>query len=140
MQRKQKKDCTLHSDNIEYVLRYQEATGEKYFSSTLDRIIREHQELSGGQEQKLAESVIQLFSQKYDNLFTRLRLATNATDFNTQVIIEVLNSLLLNLDVNQAYQSSKVKSEVIKTGETEVKARIAYMKQLKDNKTKGEKK
>lgn len=140
MQRKLKRECTLHSDNVDYVLRYQEETGEKYFSSTLDRIIREHQELSSGQEEKLAQSIMQLFSQKYENLFTRLRLATNAADFNTQVIIEVLNSLMLNLDVSQAYQSSQVKSDVIKAGETEVKARIAYMKQLKDNKSKGEKK
>lgn len=140
MQRKMKKECTLHSHNIEYVLRYQEGCGDRSFSAALDRIIQEHQELSCGRDEKLAELVVQMFSQKYENLFTRLRLATNATDFNTQLVIEVLNSLLLNLDINQPYQSSKVKSDVIKSSEAEIKARIAHMKQIKDNKAKQEEK
>lgn len=116
-------------------INYLEEFGEKNNlnqTESLERIIREHKSQSESEIDLIANKVIEKFDDKYKNLFTRLRLATNYTEKNAQVILEVLNSLIINMDYDDAYTSTLFKSKILEESEKEVKRRIAEYKQIND--------
>ena len=117
-------------------INYLEEFGEKNNlnqTESLERIIREHKSQSDSEIDLITDKIIQKFDDKYKKLFTRLRLATNYTEKNVQVIIEILNRLIINMDYDDTYTSTLFKSKILEECEKEVKRRIAEYKQINDN-------
>lgn len=133
-ERKVKKDITMSKDNYEYVVKYQSEKKLRSFSAALDEIVRDHKEGSGENIQNIAVAVIEKYEKKYSNLLNRLRVGVNSSDFNSQVLIELFNTLILNLDITTGYPTAEVKADPLRMSEAEVKKRIAYLKQVKDDK------
>ncbi|MGN0173637.1 MAG: hypothetical protein ACI39F_04275 [Acutalibacteraceae bacterium] len=128
----------------ETAIKYIESIAEKEKTSNttaLEMIIAEH---SNNQNQSLAnevaEKVIEEFEKKYKNLFTRLRLATNYTDRNVQIELEMWNTLFSALKMQDvpALPTKEKKVEALNQAEFNVKQRINDFKQQKNDSSKKE--
>lgn len=131
---KVKKECTLYNDNIEYVKRLKEERSASSFSAALDIIISEHKKNNGEQINALADIFIQKIDEKYGNLFTRLRLGVGTADKNSQVIIEILNSMVLNQEMDRVYSTEVLEADITKESKEIVTKRIENYKQRKNHK------
>jgi len=116
-----RKECTLYKDNIDHVLRVKEEHSSKSFSAALDIIISEHKKNNGEQINALADILIQKLDVKYGNLFTRLRLGVGTADKNSQVIIEILNSIILNQEMDRVYSTEVLEADITKESKDIVK-------------------
>ena len=67
-------------------------------------------------------------------MFTRLRLRLTTSYKNRQVMLEILNSIILNLSMDKMYDTDILESNIVKESKDTVKNRIEKYKQLKDNK------
>lgn len=131
---KVRKECTLYNENLEYVKKIKEDRNVSSFSAALDIIISEHKKNNGEQINALADIVVARITEKYENLFTRMRLGVNTADRNSQVMLEILNSLIWHLEAENFYPTDKMEAEIVKESIEHVKKKIEYYKQLKDNK------
>jgi len=132
--RKLRKECTLYNKNIEYVEDLKEKRNLRSWSAALDIIISEHRNNNGDQINAMADIIVKKIETKYSNLFTRLRLGTGTADKNSQIIIEILNSLVFNLEFTKAFTTDVVPTDIILESQDTVKKRIERYKQIKDNK------
>ena len=82
----------------------------------------------------VAEKLLTKIEKKYKNMFTRLRLGVTTADKNSQVMLEILNSIILNLSMDKMYDTDILESNIVKESKDTVKNRIEKYKQLKDNK------
>lgn len=57
-------------------------------------------------------------------------------DRRTEVIVEILNSLVYHLEAEDSYNTELMKSAIVEDSENTVKRRVARLKQIKDNKRK----
>lgn len=103
-------------------------------TKAIERMIQEHSSLC--QEELIADAVVKKIEERHSNLFTRIRLATTMTGRNVDVILEILNTIIVNENIQNAYTSRIAKSDVWEDCEEEVKRRIAEYKQINDNKKK----
>lgn len=103
-------------------------------NAALNKLICEHQNYQGKEADLLAEKVINLLEEKHKNLFTRIRLASTMADRRTEVIVEILNSLVYHLEAEDSYNTEIMKSAIVEDSENTVKRRVARLKQIKDNK------
>lgn len=92
----------------------------------LDKIIMEHKQYYNGLLEAISDKVMEKFNDKYENLFTRVRLGANGADKNTQIILEVLNTMLFYSDAKEMEVTSTdvIKSPVLSGAEETVKKRI----------------
>ncbi len=125
-----RKQITLSEDVIEYL----ESISGSGISKTIELIVRQHKDMNGEQMKVLANMILNMFEEKYKNMFTRIRLASNSSDINSQIILEILNSIILNSEIEQYYSTDIYESDIIKDSKKSVKDRIARLKQIKDNK------
>lgn len=58
-------------------------------------------------------------------------------DRRTEVIVEILNSLVYHLEAEDSYNTELMKSAIVEDSENTVKRRVARLKQIKDNKKEG---
>ena len=82
-------------------------------NAALNKLICEHQENQGQEIDILAKKVIDLLEGKYKNLFTRIRLASTMADRRTEVIVEILNSLVYHLEADDSYNTELMKSAIV---------------------------
>lgn len=126
----------LNEDTINYIKLYKEEKQLGSLTKAFELIVQEHMAAGMRQEESIANRVIDLFEKKYGNALTRIRLASRTSDINSQILIEVINSILYSGNITSSFVSTDImKNEIIEKSEDKVKAKIAYYKQLKDNKS-----
>lgn len=129
----------LSDEILEYLKAYKEENHLSSITNTLELIIHEHQELNLRQNEVIANSVVEKIESKYGNAFTRIRLATRTADINSQIMIEIMNSIL-NSDIDAVFVPTDIlKHDIVEKSEDKIQARIAYYKQKNDDKKKGKK-
>lgn len=133
---KVKKNLTLSPDTLQYVNKYIQKHNEVLHkrlsvSQAIDNIVAEHKNM--GVNDLQTDKFIKAFDEKYGNLFNAMKRSVSATDINVQVIIEILNSLVTNLEVEQFYDSKDAANSIIIESKFEVRKNIAHTKQQKDN-------
>lgn len=86
----------------------------------------------------IAKKVIDAFDEKYKNLFTRLRLGVRASDLNSQIMLELLNTILVNMSIQEkdVVLTDKFTNPALRHSTELVKNRLAAAKQRKDYKKK----
>lgn len=129
-----KKNLTLYEDTIDYLEMIKQKNSLPSVSAAIDLVVQEHKNNSREQTDKIANRMADILSERYENLFTRLRLGTTTADRNSQVIIEALNSIILNYEIKDSYSTEIVESNIISDSKETVKKRIERYKQLKDSK------
>lgn len=130
-----KKNLTLYDNTLEYLELVKQKNSLTSISAAIDLVVQEHKTNSQNQVDIIANRVADIIHERYENLFTRIRLGTTTADRNSQVIIEALNSLILNLEVKDSYSTDVLESTIIADSKDTVKKRIEHYKQLKDNKS-----
>lgn len=131
---KEKKELTLYKENIEYIKKVKSEQGLRSMSAAVDYIIMQHRKMTDEQTDSVAEKLLSKIEEKYKNMFTRLRLGVTTADKNSQVMLEILNSIILNLSMDKMYDTDILESNIVKESKDTVKNRIEKYKQLKDNK------
>lgn len=131
---KEKKELTLYKENIEYIKKVKSEQGLRSMSAAVDYIIMQHRKMTDEQTDIVAEKLLTKIEEKYKNMFTRLRLGVTTADKNSQVMLEILNSIILNLSMDKMYDTDILESNIVKESKDTVKNRIEKYKQLKDNK------
>lgn len=129
---KQRKHIVLSAEAEEYIEAYRKNHGCS-FSSAVDSIILEHRARENGEADEIAARVVAAFDSKYSAALTRIRLGVNGADRQTQMMMEMLNSMCCDMKINY-YASDLVPSDAIKGAKKTVDQRIANFKQKKDNK------
>lgn len=131
---KEKKELTLYKENIEYIKKVKSEQGLRSMSTAVDYIIMQHRKMTDEQTDSVAEKLLSKIEEKYKNMFVRLRLGVTTADRNSQVILEILNSMILNMSMDKMYDTDILESNIVKESKDTVKNRIERYKQIKDNK------
>lgn len=129
----------LKQPTIDYVISYQEERNLNSITAAVEMIINEHKAANMNTNEDIANRIIEKFENKYGNALTRIRLASNAADVNIQILMEIINSFAINntFDIGEFVSIASMKAPVLEEAEQTTKSKIAYYKQLKDNKKKG---
>lgn len=127
MDKKVRIEFRLNNNSFEYLDNF---ANEKHINRTeaLERIIMFHQEKSSDEIDIIVERLLSKYDEKYKNFFTRQRLATNYTEQNVQIVLQVLNSLLVHFDIHESYTTDIIKTPVLQESEEFVKKQIAAYK------------
>lgn len=117
-------------EECKYIEQFAKEHEIKSFTTSLKQIIREHKE-SPAVEKRIVDAI----DDKYKNLFTRLRLGTNETDKNVQIILECINAIASKYAI-EALPTDLVETTLLKESRETVKERIKGYKEKKDWKKK----
>lgn len=130
----------LRQSSVDYINSYKEQYQLSSVTKAVELIINEHRAATLNQNEDIANRVIEKFESKYGNALTRIRLGTNAADVNIQILMELINSFAINntFEIGEFVSIATMKAPVLAEAEHTTKAKIAYYKQLKDNKKRGE--
>lgn len=85
-------------------------------------------------EDIIVKKVLDAFENKYKNLFTRIRLGVRTADLNSQITLEVLNTILANMNIQQkdVVTTEKFTNPALKDSKELIKIRLENIKQKKD--------
>lgn len=88
------------------------------------------------QIKELSDDIIKKFDEKYGNSLTRIRLGVNTADINSQILIELANSILqfqgYKKDVFTS--TSVMENPVVTSAKDDIRDKIAKLKQARDHK------
>lgn len=126
--RKIRKDLALSPESIQYLNEYVEQHPELRISGAVDRIIEEHK--------KLTESAL-----KKQEISTKvLAVKLNEAIWNSRVLVEMMNSLVVSLKLDKDYTTDFFKSNVLIKSEEAVRKALdhdlqtsAYNKRKREN-------
>lgn len=113
----------LSSETAQYIKTFAEERKISQ-SKALEKIIEQNKKEKTNVINQIADAVIKSFEEKYGNILTRIRLGTNVADRNSQILIEILNTLLLENSIDDYHSTDKIKSVVLSDAEQNVKDRI----------------
>lgn len=74
------------------------------------------------------------YKRNFETELKRIRLGTNSTDRNTQILIELLQGFMIMKNINRIPLTKDYKAQFLKDAEQLVKERITHLKQKKDSK------
>lgn len=131
MPNKKRYNITLEDETITFLDKIKKVKKFTSRSQAIDYIVSNYQNLENNE---FADLVAKKIAAEYENLFTRMRLGINTADRNSQVILEILNSIVFSLGVDKAFDTEVMQTDVVRDSKQIVKDRIARYKELKDNK------
>lgn len=126
--REQQKHVRISPEAEKVLLDIQEEKGLRSLSGTLDYIILDY-----ANNRNIADSVAAKVTESLSKVLTRIRLGTNTADINSQITIELLNSIVYQFGVKPMTTEFEETSAVA-VCRSHVKGKIADMKQKKDSK------
>ena len=110
--KKVKLDITISQSTREYIDYVKKEHNLRSLSQAVDYIVQ--QERKNDNVDVLADRILEKLKDKYENMFTRIRLGVNTADKNSQIMIEILNSMIYSLGVNQCYDTDIIKTDVVR--------------------------
>lgn len=137
-----KKRWTVSEDNIQYIQDYKVLNDFNSESETIRMILKEHEEykkkifdlnyISESIKHDLLKSVSGVISETILEELRRVRLGTNNTDRNTQILLELLQGWMVLSNVQAITSTENIKPDFLNFAESVVKNRIVHQKQKKD--------
>lgn len=133
MPEKIRKNIRLTPQLNQALQRYAADTGESetlIIAQALERFFSGQ----GQENEEIADLFLQKFDEKYSNYMTRVRLASRGADENTQVLLEIVNTVLFlqGIKGDKFLPMDKTEHSLLKRAKEAVKERIARFKQRKD--------
>lgn len=128
-----KRDLTLEESTVDFVTQYKIEHCLRSFSAALDEIISKYKDHQNGFVEEVGKSTLIEIKGEYDEIIKKTKFSARSADINSQVIIEILNTILLSMEMEHYYPSSEVTSTVLSSAQKTVTDRIAYYKQYKEN-------
>lgn len=119
-----KRTYRLSEENIKYIETIKKEKHLKYTSDSLDLIIREHEKntnfLYNGLAKFLADEILDEIKKELKSI----KLASNSSDKNTQIILEMLNGLFIKEEIGAIFTSKEDLSKGLNIARNFVEDRI----------------
>lgn len=122
---------TLEDDVMDYIDEIKEMQSLNYNGEAITFLVNEHKRLMKNQWSLnyIAEAVTNNLYQTLKEELSRIRLGTNNTDRNTQIIMEVLNGMMINDNVENIMTTDQLESDGLKTAKNTIQERIENKRQ-----------
>ena len=120
-----KKDYMLSINSVEYITEVKEKNHLKYNSEALELIIREHRNNSDITTEVMINLIGEKLSEKLKAELLGIKKASNESDKNTQIIIELLNGLFVKSGYKLLATTGDIKCKAIDNATEFVEKRIA---------------
>lgn len=104
-------------------------------TEALERIVLDYNRR--GSDEDLVRMLLQAIDDHYKNFFTRIRLGVRSTDINSQVILEILNTLIYNQSIPVAILTDDKPTPVYLESQKHIQEKIKAFMNLKRDKEKG---
>ncbi|WP_342514296.1 hypothetical protein MKY34_05995 [Sporosarcina sp. FSL K6-1522] len=133
MQTKHQFRARVKNINYDYLEDYQIVNDYSNIGETLDAILEEHKELkkNNWNLHYIAHSVANVVNESISNELNRIRLGTNNTDRNTQVIIELVQGFMQMENLEHIPTTDIYKPTFLTATESVIQDRITHQKQRK---------
>lgn len=128
---KQRFKLSLDQDVIDYIEEIKEEKKLNFNGDAIAFLVADHQRLKKEQWSLnyVAEAVTNNLHQTLKEELSRIRLGTNNTDRNTQIIMEVLNGMMINDNVENIMTTDQLESDGLKTAKSTIQERIENKRQ-----------
>ena len=90
-----RKEYKMTEKNVEYIEEVKDKNNLKYNSEALDLIIREHRQNSDITTEAMIKLIAKEVSEQIKLDFKGIKKASNDTDRNTQILLELINGLFV---------------------------------------------
>ena len=132
---REKKMFVVSKENFNYIEEVKEKNHLKYNSEALELIIREHRNNSDITTEVMINLIGEKLSEKLKSELLGIKKASNESDKNTQIIIELLNGLFVKNGYSILATTGEIKCEAIDKATEFVKKRIASKRVAKLDRT-----
>ncbi|MEG0237836.1 hypothetical protein [Cetobacterium sp.] len=119
-----KKMFVISDENLGYLKQVKESKNLKYDSEALELIIREHKENSDLTRDAVIEIISENIANKIDIKLSKILKASNHSDKNSQILIELLNGMFFKNEYKAIVTTSEDKCMGLIMAEKEVNDRI----------------
>ena len=130
-----KKDYMLSINSVEYITEVKEKNHLKYNSEALELIIREHRNNSDITTEVMIKLIGEKLAEQLKGELLGIKKASNESDKNTQIIIELLNGLFVKNEYKILATTEDYKCEAIDKATEFVEKRIASKRVAKLDRT-----
>ena len=124
MANRERKIYMLSKKNVDYIEDLKEKRDLKYNSEALDLIIREHRTNSDMTTEVMIKLIGEKLAEQLKTELLGIKKASNETDKNTQIIIELLNGLFVKSGYSLLATTDDIKCEAIDRTRDVVEKRI----------------
>ena len=116
---------------LETYAKEEDVTETFVFEQALKQYFQNHRE----EYDRIAERFLELYEEKYKNYMTRVRLAAREADVNSQILLELANSMLFlnSAEGKDFIASDEMEHPMMQNAKHFVKDRIARFKQKNDS-------
>lgn len=132
---REKKMFVVSKENLNYIEEVKEKNHLKYNSEALELIIREHRNNSDITTEVMINLIGEKLSEKLKGELLGIKKASNESDKNTQIIIELLNGLFVKNEYTILATTEDYKCEAIDKATEFVEKRIASKRVAKLDRT-----
>lgn len=98
-------------------------------------ILSDLEEAMKQRDDNLIDNLLAKFDEKYHNNYVVLKSASKNIEKNSVLLLDAMNTILMNEDYEACHPVDFIKSPVIEKSEERYKERISNLKQKKDNKS-----
>lgn len=133
-----KKQFVIEQEHLDILKETREKNNLRDDSMTL-RFILESYKKSLDQETQKQEFILQMldaYQERYHAFFERLRWATRTAEQNSTVLMDIVNTHLIQNHTEDCIPMDVMKSPAIEMSEKVYKDKIVHFKQMKDNRKK----
>jgi len=132
---REKKMFVVSKENLNYIEEVKEKNHLKYNSEALELIIREHRNNSDITTEVMINLIGEKLSEKLKAELLGIKKASNESDKNTQIIIELLNGLFVKSGYKLLATTGDIKCKAIDNATEFVEKRIASKRVAKLDRT-----
>lgn len=132
---REKKMFVVSKENLNYIEEVKEKNHLKYNSEALELIIREHRNNSDITTEVMINLIGEKLSEKLKAELLGIKKASNESDKNTQIIIELLNGLFVKSGYKILATTGDIKCKAIDNATEFVEKRIASKRVAKLDRT-----
>ena len=124
---------SLEESTHVYMQDYMTEHNIKFPGDAIAQICKEHEQARKHEWslRYITEVVTQNINQALKDQLTKIRLASNGADKNTQILMELMNGLYFHNSIEGIITTSVQEMDAVKTAKKEVEDRIAHQRQKK---------
>lgn len=136
MKKKIQKVYNLEQEDIDILQEVMQEYGYKTQVQAVRHVIQNYKKLQDEEvhSKMVAEQILNIFSDQYKDYWKRLYSSVRATDKNVSIILDVLNTMLIENDYEACVFTDVFPSPVIDDSREHLKKKIGKMKQKVDRK------
>ncbi len=133
MATKIKKTWRMSEEALAIITAYAEKEGCND-TEALEQIIRHYATTAKGANQALAEDLLDKIEERYGKQITRIRLGIRTADINSQIILELLNTLMFYYKIPTVILRDSSEAAPVSSAEQHIKNKIENYRKINEGK------